>query len=207
MTVECLPLGEISANCYYVTDGKTAILIDVGEYGERLKGFLKTKQIKPSAVLLTHGHFDHICGTKALLDDYDIPVYISSEDKPCLYSEKLSLAFISGGYTLVPLGEDKKVITLTDNEKFSVGSLSFTAISLKGHTAGGMGYLTKNSLFSGDTVFCGSIGRTDLPTSSITDMRESIKKVKSLPDDTVIYSGHGDKTTVAREKEYNYYFK
>ncbi len=207
MTVKCLPLGELHANCYYVSDGETALLIDVGEYSDKLKNFLENTEVKPSAVLLTHGHFDHICGVKGLVDDYKIPVFISAEDKPSLNSIKKSLTFIAPSYNLEYLGENAEIITVEDNKNYTVGSLTFSVISLPGHTAGGVGYIIGNALFSGDTVFRGSVGRTDLPTSDFSALKNSIVKIKKQPDDTLIFAGHGEATTLKEEKQNNFYFQ
>lgn len=206
MIIKTLPLGQLGANCYYVSNGENAILVDPGSYEAELKSFLREVDIKPSAVLLTHGHFDHICGAIELCNEQKLPVYIGDADKPCLYSARQNLSVLVGGYTKAHLDRDVEVTSLFGGEKIEIGSLVFKTLSLAGHTAGGMGYLCEDSLFCGDTVFCGNIGRTDLPSGDYSTLLESLRKICTLPDETLLYSGHGEATTVAREKETNYYF-
>ena len=206
MIVKTLPLGTLEANCYYLSDGITAVLIDPGCYTADLRAFLQTANPAPSAILLTHGHFDHICGAIELCNEQKLPVYIGAADKPCLYSAKQNLAVFVGGYTREPLRTDVEVNSLVGGETLEIGTLCVKTVALAGHTAGGMGYLCENLLFCGDTVFRGNIGRTDLPGGNYPTLLNSIKRLCRLPNDTLLYSGHGEPTTLSQEKETNYYF-
>lgn len=206
MIVKSFALGELGANCYYIADDKTAVLVDPGFYDNYFASFLESCEIKPSAVLLTHGHFDHICGIMELAKRYNLTVYIGSADEQCLYSAEKNLAVFVGGYPREPLDVNTKVETFVGGESLKIGTLDFDIISLPGHTAGGMGYKISNALFCGDTAFYGNIGRTDLPTGDFATLKKSIKKICLLPDDTVLYCGHGESTTVGTEKNHNPYF-
>ena len=207
MIVKSFSLGSLGANCYYVADDETAVLVDPGFYDDYFASFLETCKVKPSAVLLTHGHFDHICGTMELAKRYNLTVYIGGADKQCLYSAEKNLAVYVGGYPTTPLDENTMVESLFGGETLKIGTLEFGVISLPGHTAGGIGYKLSSALFCGDTAFCGNIGRTDLPTGNFDTLKNSIKKICLLPDDTVLYCGHGESTTVGAEKIHNPYFQ
>ena len=206
MIIKSFALGTLGANCYYVSDGETAVLIDPGFYDDYFAAFLNTCEVKPISVLLTHGHFDHICGIMELAKKYDLTVYIGAGDRDCLYSSQKNLSAFVGGYPTTPLDPDTKVETLVGGERIKIGSLEFDVIALPGHTAGGVGYKLADALFCGDTAFCGNIGRTDLPTGDFATLKNSIKKICLLDDDTVLYCGHGESTTVGAEKMHNPYF-
>ena len=207
MIIKSFALGELGANCYYVADDKTAVLIDPGFYDNNFAAFLETLEVKPIAILLTHGHFDHICGTMELAKKYNLTVYIGAADRDCLYSAEKNLAVFVGSYPRIPLDANTKVETLVGGESLNIGTLRFSVMALAGHTAGGMGYIISNALFCGDTAFYGNIGRTDLPTGDFDTLKNSIKKICRLPDNTVLYCGHGESTTVGAEKMHNPYFQ
>lgn len=207
MIIKTLPLGNLGANCYYVFCENSAVLVDPGFFDDYFAEFLESLDVKPTAVLLTHGHFDHISGTMELAKKYDVTVYIGAADEQMLYSADKNLSAFVGGYPKDALDENVRVVSLQGGEVIEVGNLKFGVISLPGHTAGGVGYYISNTLFCGDTVFRGNIGRTDLPTGDFEILKKSIKKISSLPDDTVLYCGHGESTTVGTEKAYNPYFR
>ena len=206
MIIKSFALGDLGANCYYVSDDKTAVLIDPGFYDDNLASFLETLKVKPIAVLLTHGHFDHICGTMELAKKYNLTVYIGAADRDCLYSSEKNLAAYVSGYPTAPLDTNITVETLVGGERLNFGDLSFDVIALPGHTTGGLGYKISDALFCGDTAFCGNIGRTDLPTGDYFTLMNSIKKICRMSLDTVLYCGHGESTTVGAEKMHNPYF-
>ena len=117
------------------------------------------------------------------------------------------LAVFVGSYPRTPLDANTKVETLVGGESLNIGTLRFSVMALPGHTAGGIGYIISDALFCGDTAFYGNIGRTDLPTGDFDTLKNSIKKICRLPDNTVLYCGHGESTTVGAEKMHNPYFQ
>lgn len=199
-----MPLGPIGTNCYIVVHEPTkeAFIIDPGDEGEHVCSFLAKEGIQPKAILLTHGHADHIGGIPALVKAYNLPVYISAGDEPFLYDAKLNLSgYIGGGFTVtadVKRLSEGDVLTLTE------GGPSFTVLETPGHTPGGVCFYGEGQLFAGDTLFLESVGRTDFPGGSFETLSKHIKeKLFVLPGETVVYPGHGEATTIAHELEYN----
>ncbi|MGN0242791.1 MAG: MBL fold metallo-hydrolase [Lachnospiraceae bacterium] len=199
-------VGPIQTNCYVITNTETkeAVLVDPGEAGEQLAHMLQQEELTLSAVLLTHGHFDHILGIPALQQtlDYEFPIYAAEAEKPTLNQPEINLSVQSaqGAYRL-----DADVY-LEDGREITLLGEPFQCIHIPGHTLGGMCYYMPNEkiLLSGDNLFEGSIGRSDLPGGNEWQLITAIKeKVMKLPDDTLVLPGHGNTTTIAREKLYN----
>lgn len=209
ITVSSLLLGPLDTNCYYVTDGASALLVDPAVCDETLTSFLNRQSVAPSAVLLTHGHFDHISGAVPYLKNHDIPLYIGEKDRICLSNTRYSLALLIPGFRQTFLSGDEEIKTLSGGETFTVGEMTIEVLPLPGHSMGGVGYYfrAENLLFCGDTVFCGSVGRTDFPGSDPNDLLHSVNLVASLPENTKLYPGHGTATTVGAEKQNNPYFR
>ncbi len=187
-------------NTYVLTDdGKTAVVIDCATpsvYDACLE-----MNLKPVAVLLTHGHFDHVGGCGKFYEN-GVPIYCGDgEDKFISCPENRG---IFGGVN-IPHFEIYK--TLSDGEVISLGGMTFTVISSGGHTVGGVCYISDGKLFTGDTLFAGSVGRCDLPTGDVRRLKESLKKLCSLDGDYAVYCGHGEDTTLARERKYNPYLR
>ena len=197
--------GPLQENCYLVTDPTTekAILIDPGSPDQPLLEALKKLPGKLTGILLTHGHFDHIGGINAVEDISDVPVFVHSGDAPMLTDgrKNLSLYF---GKTLTCNCTQKPV---EDGDEISFGAQSFRALHTPGHSGGSVCYIGDGVLFSGDTLFAGSIGRTDFPGSDEKQMALSLEKLQSLPGDYQIYPGHGPQTTLSTEKLQNLYFR
>ncbi len=187
-------------NTYVLTnDGKTAVVIDCASpsvYDACLE-----MNLKPVAVLLTHGHFDHVGGCGKFYEN-GVPIYCGDgEDKFISCPENRG---IFGGVN-IPYFKIYK--TLSDGEVINLGGMTFTVISSGGHTVGGVCYISDGKLFTGDTLFAGSVGRCDLPTGDVTRLKESLKKLCSLDGDYAVYCGHGEDTTLARERKYNPYLR
>lgn len=203
MKVERFLTGILSTNCYVAWNEQTkeAVIVDPAAYSKKLAEFLREEGLKPQAVLLTHGHFDHIMGLDALLEEYPVPVYVHEAEKGLIADPKTNLSLTyTNGYVF----ED--AIYVTDGQKIAAAGVTFEVLFTPGHTSGGCCYYaeTENMLFSGDTLFRCSVGRSDLPTGDETTLIRSIKeKLLVLPENTVVYPGHMAATTVQTEKTAN----
>ena len=203
--VKRLVLGMIRTNCYivYTKDTKKAVIIDPATDAKRIIKELSELSVIPEAVLLTHGHFDHMIAGDALRKEYGIPVCILEEDAEMLEDarENCSAIFLTAYTTTAD-----KLLKDGQTLEFLEGALK--VIATPGHTAGSCCYYNKEEgiLFSGDTLFQGSIGRTDLPTAKPSKIHVSIReKLFVLPEDTLVFTGHGEETTIGEEKQNNPY--
>lgn len=199
MKIDVIPLGHIAANCYMLLSDNAAVVIDPGIFSQRVKDFLNENSEKERLILLTHAHFDHICGAERLRADTGVKIAVGEKDAPALIDTSLSLSDKFHAHQ-TPFEAD---ILLKDNEIFNVGDIEFKSLSTPGHTVGGMCYLTVKSLFSGDTLFLESVGRTDFPGGDGEALLKSIKRLLSLDEDIEVYPGHGEPTTIEHEKLYN----
>lgn len=197
MIIKAIPAGIYDANCYIVMDEKTkdAVVLDPGGDGEMLERAIKDMGANVKSILLTHGHMDHVGGVEYLSDKLNVPFYISKIDEE--YMEKDNYVFGSirnaNGY-------------LEDGNDLSFGSLNIKVIATPGHTKGGLCFLIEEKLFTGDTLFQGSIGRTDFIGGSFPEIINSIKtKLLPLGDEIEVYPGHGPKSSIGYEKGYNMY--
>ena len=197
MIIKAIPAGIYDANCYIVMDEKTkdAVVLDPGGDGEMLERAIKDMGANVKSILLTHGHMDHVGGVEYLSDKLNVPFYISKIDEE--YMEKDNYVFGSirnaNGY-------------LEDGNELSFGSLNIKVIATPGHTKGGLCFLIEDKLSTGDTLFQGSIGRTDFIGGSFPEIINSIKtKLLPLGDEIEVYPGHGPKSSIGYEKGYNMY--
>lgn len=197
-------LTPFEENCYILYDDehRDALIIDPGEASPMLLQFLKEKGLTPHYVLLTHGHFDHFGGAARLKRDLKIPVAIHAADAPLLDPSW------RGGATL--FGFDVETVTpdvlLKESDVVTAGALSLQVFHTPGHSPGGVTYYnaTNKWAFCGDLIFHGSVGRYDLPGSDGPTLFRSIQNViLSLPDDVILLPGHGQETTVGRERKFN----
>lgn len=199
MEIRALHLGLIKTNCYLISTDKAAAVIDPGFKTEITADFLKANEGKARMILITHAHFDHIGGAETLRNETGVEIGIGELDAPALKDTELNLSDKFHAHIL-PFSADR---TFCDGEKFSVGDIDFEVILTPGHTVGGVSYLSGESLFSGDTLFAGAVGRTDMPGGSLKALKKSLKRLIALPNETKVYPGHGDFTTVGYEKENN----
>ena len=199
MEIKTLVLGDIEVNCYLVSTENAAVVIDPGYPSSEAVDFLKNAANKERLILLTHGHFDHIGFAGELSKLTNTKIAIGEMDANALTDNYINLSALFGA----PINTFDADMLLADNDEVAVGDLTFKVMHTPGHTVGGVCYLCDGILFAGDTLFAGSIGRTDFPGGSFETLRNSIKRIYTLPDDTVLLSGHGGKTTVINEKRYN----
>ncbi len=196
-------LGVCQTNCYFVyREGSSKVIfIDPADYGDQIFQAMKNNGFEVSAILLTHGHFDHIWGCSRLRQLTSAPVYAYEGEEKVLLSADLNVSAGAGRACTV-----KANTLLKDGEEVTVEDMTFKVIATPGHTQGSCCYYFEEAgmLISGDTIFEESVGRTDLPTGSMGTLVRSVKeKLFVLPDDVVVYPGHGDSTTIGHEKQYN----
>jgi len=200
MKLKILSNGMFGSNGYLVTDGGEAALIDAGIPADNVLKYLNQENIKLKYIFLTHGHIDHICNVNEIKEKTGAKVLIHSMDGDCLTDGNRNL---STHFTR-PYEFDRADIELSEGEKFEVGSVTLKVIHTPGHSKGGCCFLTDDCLFSGDTLFAGSIGRTDFEDGDFDELIASIKdKLFILPGDTMVYPGHGNDTTIGTEMKYN----
>ena len=196
-------LGVCQTNCYFIyREGSSKVIfIDPADYGDQIFQAMKNNGFEVAAILLTHGHFDHIWGCSRLRQLTSAPVYAYEGEEEVLLSSDLNVSAGAGRACTV-----KANTLLKDGEEVTIEGMTFKLIATPGHTQGSCCYYFEeaNMLISGDTLFEESVGRTDLPTGSMSTLVRSVKdKLFELPDDVVVYPGHGDSTTIGHEKKYN----
>lgn len=201
--IEWMVLGMVSTNTYLVKNQDTGelLIIDPADAAGRIQEKIGQMEGRPAAILLTHGHFDHMLAADALRSAYDIPVYACIQEKNLLKNARYNL---SASWASPHVMEADRY--LADGETFREAGFEIRLLHTPGHTEGSCCYYLPEEavLFSGDTLFAGSVGRTDFPTSSGADMRKSLQRLLSeLPADTRVCPGHGEETTIAYEKRYN----
>ena len=206
MELKRLVLGLVRTNCYivYTEDTKKAVIIDPAADSRRITEEIEALGVTPEAVLLTHGHFDHMLAADSLRNGYHIPVCVLKEDAELVKVPTLNCSeqFLHMSYGI---SADEE---LTDGQVLKYLDGALRVIATPGHTEGSCCYYaeTENILFSGDTLFQGSVGRTDLPTGRASQISLSIReKLFVLPEHTLVLSGHGEQTTIGEEKQYNPY--
>ncbi len=202
MDIKILTTPNYGTNCYLLENESSAAVIDPGEITPELLEFAEEQQDKPNKlIILTHCHFDHIGGVEAVKQIWDCPVLIGEDEAEGLIDNRINLSRIwtPERISIIP---DK---TVCDGDIIELGEDTLKVISTSGHTVGSVCYLCNNVLFSGDTLFRVSIGRTDLPTGDYNSLLCSLRKLSELPLDITVLSGHGPETTIGYEKENNPY--
>lgn len=195
--------GSMDNNCSLIIDEKTnqSALVDCNEFSQKMIDMIGDTDLK--YILLTHGHFDHIIGVKSVKEKYSAQVVISKEDEPMLNSSKLSLAVFCNA----PQNNVDADIIVKDGDEIILGEIKIKVMATPGHTSGSVCYIAENCIFSGDTLFYCSCGRTDFPSGSPEQMMSSIQKLKALDGDYKVYTGHNNLTTLDFERKNNPYMK
>jgi hydroxyacylglutathione hydrolase len=202
MKHELVVVGALETNCYLVYDEETrdCAVIDPGAESEKIISAIADLQLKPLIVLNTHGHVDHIGANSDIVQKYGIPLAMHAADTGMLkVSEYIELSLLLGARNSP--SPDR---LLAEGDEIAVGRDSLRVICTPGHTPGSVGVVYDGVLFSGDTLFCGGVGRTDLPGGSWKDLERSLReRVLTLPGETVVLPGHGPRTTIEQERASN----
>lgn len=201
--IKAVVVGMLQTNCYFVYDEdiREAVIVDPGSAAGTIKDAVEYLKIKPVAILLTHGHADHIGALEKVKETYGVPVYVCEEEVKVLSSPSYNLA--ASGYDLAP--DD---ITVKDGQILKIGGMEIKVIHTPGHTPGGCCYYFEDAgiLLAGDTMFRYSWGRTDFPGGSERDLMNSIRqKLLPLPPETMVYPGHEGATQIGDERRLHRY--
>ena len=209
MILDCVPVGQLEANCFIICDKETKIgaVIDPGEYTEGVKNaIMKSGMTELKYILCTHGHFDHITGVSKIKKDYpDAKVCIGEKDSPYLENGRLAMAnFFKSNFEPCPPD-----VTFSHGDSFSIGNINVEIHSAPGHTPGGVLYVLNNEkcVFTGDTLFKGSVGTTAFKGGNTMELLATLREMKEFPDDYVIYTGHGESSTIGDEKRTNIFLR
>lgn len=205
LRIENYVVGPVETNCYFAINEETkeTIIIDPGASAEKLAEKIKEQQLKPIAVLLTHGHFDHAGAAEKLAKLLDVSIYAHEKEKETLENPQLNLSSWQGAQEVYHAD-----VYLKDEQELDLAGFHIRVLLTAGHTVGGCCYYFpyQNIVFCGDSLFQSSIGRTDFPKGSASELIHAIRnKLMILPDDTAVYTGHGNSTEIGTERMYNPY--
>lgn len=204
MEVKRFVLSSMGVNSYLVIDKQAAILIDVGLEPQVVIDYLMGREITLEAILLTHGHFDHIGGVDEVTDAFEVPVYIHESERAWLNDPALNGSSSFSFFRDIRCSAEPTL--LLGDSKLKIGDFIFNVIHTPGHSPGGLTYSISNWLFTGDTLFKGSIGRTDLGAGNYQDLITSInEKLFNLNDEMIVLPGHGEESLLGYEKRNNPY--
>lgn len=202
--METFVLGDVSTNCYLIYNQKSreAVVVDPADNGAFVLNKCWELQVKPVAVILTHGHFDHILAVEDICRAFSCQVYAGREEDRLLQDSSMNLSTIMGTERTIVCAD----VLVKEKDELSLAGFKWNVLETPGHTAGSVCYYipSEQVLFSGDTLFAGSLGRTDLPTGDQKEIVSSIReKLLPLPEETKVFPGHGEGTTIGRERRYN----
>lgn len=208
MRVERMILGAVATNCYFAVneDTKETVIVDPADSAQRISEKISGEGLQLKAILLTHGHGDHMLAAEELRNRFGVPVFACCEEETLLGNPQQNLTTALFGRP-VTLKADR---WLRDGEKIEEAGFCFQMLATPGHTPGGCCYYEESAgaLFSGDTLFCGSVGRTDFPGGSMGTLIRSVEeKLMVLPDETIVYPGHEEETTIGAERRSNPYLR
>jgi hydroxyacylglutathione hydrolase len=202
MKYELVIVGALETNCYlvYCEETRACAVIDPGADPEKIISAIADLELKPVIVLNTHGHVDHIGGNSDIVRKYGVHLAMHAADTGMLQvSDYIELSLLLGARNSPP--PDR---LLAEGDEIAVGRITLRVMHIPGHTAGSVGFVAAGVLFSGDTLFCGGVGRTDLPGGSWKDLERSIReRILTLPEETIVLPGHGPWTTVEQERSSN----
>lgn len=204
MKIITLSVAPIGTNCYILGCEETneAIIIDPGGEPDRILGEIEKNQLKLQYIINTHAHFDHVGAVAGIQDKLNVPFYLHSGDQP--FIEPAAFAQSLQMFGMPPMDPPKLDQTIDPQKTYSFGNINFSVLETPGHSPGGVCFLFEKDVFVGDTLFAGSIGRTDLPGGDMATLMTSIKeKLMTLNDSIVVHCGHMGDTTIGRERQFN----
>jgi len=203
MKIENIVVGQLQVNCFisYDEDSLEAMVVDPGDEPDKIIKFIEHRKLTVSRIVCTHAHFDHIGAVRRLKEKTGAPVMIHKGDAD-IYMRADKQGTLWGFHIEQPPEPD---IFVNDGDEIAVGRSRFKVLHTPGHSPGGICLYGEGVIFTGDTIFAGSVGRTDFPGGSVTDLKRSFSEIISMPPETRIFPGHGPLTTVKREKKYNFF--
>ena len=196
MLIKTLPVGMIEANCYVVTNEETLayVVIDPGDESNTILDYMESNHLHCEAILLTHGHYDHVGAVLQVMEDTGAPVYICPRDDARITGER---------HYSFPMPEGGRYFD--DGDVLNFAGMDFQILAMPGHSPGSVCIICGDAIFTGDTLFRGSCGRADLPGGDMMEELRSLKRLCELPGDYEVYPGHMDSSTLERERNFNYY--
>ena len=194
MLIKTLPVGMLATNCYIVTDeeSKKCVIIDPGAESVVILDYVESNNLTPVAIFLTHGHYDHHMALDAVLEELNIPVYVHEDEVDRSGQNKRHV-----------LGDNGKLSFYSEGDTINAGSLEFKIIETPGHSKGSVTIMCEDALFTGDTLFHGDCGRTDLEGGSREEILKSLKRLAELDGDYEVYPGHEESSTLSSERSFN----
>ena len=198
MLIKTLPVGQLETNCYIVTDDDTlkCAIIDPGADSNTILDYIESNKLKTESIFLTHGHFDHYMALDAVIEATGAPVYINKKD-----------VNTDGRRGPHRLNDDGRLSWYAEGDVMRIGGLEFTVLETPGHSSGSVTLKCESALFTGDTLFRDSCGRTDLGDGSMEILLKSLHRLSSLEGDFEVYPGHAESSTLDRERNFNYYMR
>jgi len=203
MIIKSFPLGPLEANCFIVADehSRKAMVIDPGDEPDRIMDVLKTENLSLEYIICTHAHFDHVGAVPDIKEQTGATIVIHKDEQEIYDGARDMAAF--WGYALDPLPEPD--LLAEDGNEIKMGSLTFTVLHTPGHSPGGMCLFGEGIVITGDTLFAGSVGRTDFHGGDIRKLKQSYERLMSLPPETTVLAGHGPNSTIGRERAENFF--
>ncbi|MEO5356756.1 MAG: MBL fold metallo-hydrolase [Nitrospirae bacterium YQR-1] len=201
--LRCFVVGPLQVNCYILSDKDTGetIVIDPGDEPDRIIDFITDKSLTLKKIVCTHTHFDHIGGIPEIKDALN-PLLLMHTDDRTIYEAARDMALF-WGHQMDPMPKPDQF--LSESDTITVGSHQFEVLHTPGHTPGGICIYGEGIIVTGDTLFEGSVGRTDLPGGNALDLKKSFKRLMGLPPETRVFPGHGSETTISHERKYNFF--